>query len=75
MAQASLSTGSRSHLLLPSTPSGPSSLRCDVLIRSRRISQPLGHLSVNRFFSPDFKAQKTGMQKHTGSLIPGKDLK
>jgi len=24
---------------------GPSPLRCDVLIRSRRISQPLGHLS------------------------------
>ena len=37
--------------------------------------QPLGHLSVNRFFSPDFIARKTGMQKHTGSLIPGKDLK
>ena len=61
--------------ILPSTPSGPSSLRCDVLIRSRRISQPLGHLSVNRFFPPVFKARKTGMQKHTGSLIPGKDLK
>ena len=37
--------------------------------------QPLGHLSVNRFFPPVFKARKTGMQKHTGSLIPGKDLK
>ncbi len=31
--------------VVPFAPSGPSPLRCDVLIRSRRISQPLGHLS------------------------------
>ena len=50
MAQASLSTGSRSHLLLPSTPSGPSALRFDVPIRSRRMGQPLGHLSGTGYF-------------------------
>jgi len=31
--------------ILSFTPSGPSALRYDVLIRSRRISQLLGHLS------------------------------
>jgi hypothetical protein len=36
--------------VVPSTPSGPSSLRCDVQIRSRRICQPLGHLSGGGYF-------------------------
>ena len=34
--------------ILPSTPSGPSTLRFDVPIRSRRMGQPLGHLSEFR---------------------------
>jgi hypothetical protein len=38
--------------ILSFTPSGPSALRYDVLIRSRRISQPLGHLSgINAILS------------------------
>ena len=43
MAQASLSTATRSHLLLPFAPAGPASLRSAVPNRSRRFGRLRSH--------------------------------